>query len=57
MRKCVTIILVAAVQNVGIPIAIAFGPGETLEPHEQFSTASDSRFGTNLGGFPPQADQ
>jgi hypothetical protein len=57
MRDYVTVILMAVLYNVGIPIALAFGPGETTELYEQIYEAFQNRFGIDLGTFPLESDQ
>jgi hypothetical protein len=57
MRQYYTAILVAVRHNVGIPLAISFGPRESVELYNTFYEVFDHEFHINLAGYILESDQ
>jgi hypothetical protein len=49
--------LVAVRHNVGIPLAISFGPRETVELYDTFYRVFQGEFGINLKRYILESDQ
>jgi hypothetical protein len=52
MNKYILAVLMAVSRNVGIPLAFAFGPRETVDRYNQFSEIFSTKFGINLRIYP-----
>jgi hypothetical protein len=57
MRRYYTAILVAVRHNVGIPLAISFGPRESIEPYRMFYDVFDRGLHINLAGYILESNQ
>jgi hypothetical protein len=57
MSRYYTAILVAVIHNVGVPLAISFGPRETVELYDTFYQVFNAEFGVDLRQYILESDQ